>query len=213
MASVKDTIFSKSVLKAIQRPLNKAIIDGVKGSKTIKNEINKVLQQANRRIQNIENKGYASPAVSAVYAERGKKAGFTQFSIAGLNLNNENDYRRAKYEYARAMSFLANPTSTATGARQYIEYNRKMLGKDVSFEVANRVVKTVSDFEVSDSGYTNIYDYQKILENFRNDVMQVERNDKETTKEYEEQIENVIQGTIKALQQQASSYLDSFFKV
>ena len=67
------TIFSASVIKSINKPLNQEITNAVIGSKGLKTLVNRVLQQANRRIQNIENAGLASPAVKAVYSERGKK--------------------------------------------------------------------------------------------------------------------------------------------
>ena len=73
-------IFSSSVIKAINKPFNEIIRAAALGSPQLKREINKTLQQANRRIQNIQNAGLASPAVKAVIAERGKKD-YTYFHI------------------------------------------------------------------------------------------------------------------------------------
>ena len=72
------SIFSKSVLKTTGRELKKEITEAVKGTKALKKVVNMICQQANRRIQNVEKAGLASPAVKAVYAERGKK-GYTYF--------------------------------------------------------------------------------------------------------------------------------------
>ena len=74
------SIFSKSVIKAINKPFSEMIRAAALGSPELKREINKTLQQANRRIQNIQKAGLASPAVKAVIAEKGKKD-YTYFSI------------------------------------------------------------------------------------------------------------------------------------
>src|SRR5574344_2896296 len=131
------SIFSKSVIKAINKPFSELIRASALGSPELKREINRTLQQANRRIQNIQKAGLASPAVKAVYAERGKKDSFTYFSTRGLNPQNSTDWELIKYEYGRALSFLNNPTSTATGARQYIKYQADEL--NIPFESANKI--------------------------------------------------------------------------
>ena len=90
-----NNIFSPSVIKAINKILNENIVNAVLGSPDLKKEINKTLQQANRRIQNIENAGLASPAVKAVIAERGKKD-YTYFSVANLDASNPIDWEQMK---------------------------------------------------------------------------------------------------------------------
>ena len=132
--------------------------------------MNKVFQRANRRIQNIENAGLASSAVKAVIAERGKKD-FTYFSGRGLNPTNTTDWDLLRYEYGRALSFLNNPTSTATGARQYIRYQANRL--NIPFESANKIVDIATNPTIDEYGNVNIFSYGEILDDFKADVEQI----------------------------------------
>lgn len=204
-------IFSTSVIKSINKPLNQDITNAVIGSRGLKTLVNKVLQQANRRIQNIENAGLASPAVKAVYSERGKK-NYTYFSTSGLNPNNPNDWEVIKYEYGRAMSFLNNPTSTATGARQYIKYQATQLN-DIPFESANKIVDIATEPTIDNYGNVNIFSYGEILDTFKNDVMttenEMERNGERYAENLEQQLRNVISTISTSLN---GGFLDRFIK-
>lgn len=204
-------IFSVSVIKSINRPLNQDITNAVIGSKGLKTLVNRVLQQANRRIQNIEKAGLASPAVKAVYSERGKKY-YTYFSTSGLNPLNANDWEVIKYEYGRAMSFLNNPTSTATGARQYIKYQARELN-NIPFESANKIVDLATEPTIDNYGNVNIFSYGEILDTFKNDVMtiesQMERNGEIYAENLESQLRNVINTISTGLN---GGFLDRFIK-
>lgn len=204
-------IFSASVIKSINKPLNQDITNAVIGSRGLKTLVNKVLQQANRRIQNVENAGLASPAVKAVYSERGKKK-YTYFSTSGLNPLNPNDWEVIKYEYGRAMSFLNNPTSTATGARQYISYQASQLN-NIPFESANKIVDLATDPTIDNYGNVNIFSYGEILDTFKNDVMttenEMERNGKRYAENLEQQLQNVISTISTSLN---GGFLDRFIK-
>lgn len=204
-------IFSASVIKSINKPLNHEITNAVIGSKGLKTLVNRVLQQANRRIQNIEKACLASPAVKAVYSERGKK-NYTYFSTSGLNPLNANDWEVIKYEYGRAMSFLNNPTSTATGARQYIKYQARQLN-NIPFESANKIVDLATEPTIDNYGNVNIYSYGEILDTFKNDVMtiesQMERNGEIYAENLESQLRNVINTISTSLN---GGFLDRFIK-
>lgn len=204
-------IFSASVIKSINKPLNQDITNAVIGSRGLKTLVNKVLQQANRRIQNIENAGLASPAVKAVYSERGKKK-YTYFSTSGLNPLNPNDWEVIKYEYGRAMSFLNNPTSTATGARQYIKYQASQLN-NIPFESANKIVDIATEPTIDNYGNVNIFSYGEILDTFKNDVMttenEMERNGERYAENLEQQLQNVISTISTSLN---GGFLDRFIK-
>lgn len=202
-------IFSSSVIKAINKPFNEIIRTATLGSPQLKREINKTLQQANRRIQNIQNAGLASPAVKAVIAERGKKD-YTYFSIANLDLTNYIDWERAKYEYGRALSFLNNPTSTATGARQYISYQARELN-NIPFKSANKIVDLATNPTIDEYGNVNIFSYGSILERFKTDVAIVKDSMKESAKELAEELENKLQSEIDKLANSGENFLDRFF--
>lgn len=206
-----NNIFSASVIKSINKPLNQEITNAVIGSKGLKTLVNRVLQQANRRIQNIENAGLASPAVKAVYSERGKK-GYTYFTTAGLNPLNPTDWELIKYEYGRAMSFLNNPTSTATGARQYIKYQATQLN-NIPFESANKIVDLATEPTIDNYGNVNIFSYGEILDTFKNDVMNTQSEMIKNSKEYAENLENQLKNAINTISTSLNgAFLDRFIK-
>ncbi len=205
------TIFSDKVIKSSAEKGVMDISPLVRGDKSMKKEINKVFQQANRRIQNVRKAGLASPAVKAVLAERGDK-GYTFFSIAGLNPENASDFEKIRYEYGRAMSFLKNPTSSATGARQYIKYQQSQL-RNATFESANKLVDIATSPTIDEYGNVNIFSYGSILDQFKNDVSQTENDMNMTQAEYEQKLERRLQEIANDTFNNHSylSFLDRFF--
>ena len=160
-------IFSETVLT----PQDAIDLVGVKsGTPDIKQQMTKIFQKANRRIQNVRNAGLSSPAVQQLISERGER-GYTYFTGAGLDPRNPTEWELLKYEYGRAISFLNNPTSSATGARQYINYYKNELG--VSFDGANKIIGLATEPEISENGDINIFNYSSILDNIKSDIMQV----------------------------------------
>lgn len=206
---MSNTIYSVTVIKSTDRKFKEEIRKAILGSAVYKKEINKILQQANRRIQNIENAKLASPALKAVYAERGKKNSFTYFSVAGLNPQNPSDWELMKYEYGRAIAFLNNPTSTATGARQYIKYQANEL--NVPFEVANEIVDLATDPSIDEHGNVNIFSYQEILDQFKDDVFSTDRDMTENGKEYAKQLEDDLKDAINKTYHDVDNFLSRFF--
>lgn len=102
--------FRPTVYKSLKQKVKKEVLQAEKSNPTIRNEIRKTFQRANRRIQNIESKGLISPAVQALHKDNIK--GFTKFSM-------KQDFDSLKVEYAKAVQFLRQPTSTAMGTRDY----------------------------------------------------------------------------------------------
>lgn len=203
------SIFSKSVIKAINKSFSEMIRAAALGSPQLKKEINRTLQQANRRIQNIQKAGLASPAVKAVIAEKGKK-NYTYFSIANLDLTNHIDWEQAKYEYGRALSFLNNPTSTATGARQYIAYQARELN-NIPFMSANKIVDLATDPTIDEYGNVNIFSYGSLLERFKSDVSIVKDSMKKNTVELAQELESKLQAEIDRIANNGENFLDRFF--
>ena len=165
-----SNIFSKSVTSSLNNTELQLLLNFQEGTNELKKQMNKVFQRANRRIQNIQKAGLASPAVKAVIAERGKKD-YTYFSSKGLNPTNTTDWDLLRYEYGRALSFLNNPTSSATGARQYIRYQANRL--NIPFESANKIVDIATDPTIDEYGNVNIFSYGEILDDFKADVEQI----------------------------------------
>lgn len=203
-----SSIFSVSVIKSTDKQFKEEIKDAILGNADFKKEINRILQQANRRIQNIENANLASPAVKAVYAERGKKNSFTYFSTRGLNPQNTTDWELMKYEYGRALAFLNNPTSTATGARQYIKYQAKEL--NIPFESANKIVDLATNPNIDEYGNVNIFSYHEILDRFKGDVFSTGRDIEQNGKEYAKQLEDLLQDAINKIDNDADNLIDRF---
>lgn len=204
-------IFSESVLT----PQDALDLVGIeKGTPDLKKKMLKTFQKANRRIQNVKNAGLSSPAVQQLISERGER-GFTYFSGANLDPWNPVDWDQLKYEYGRAISFLNNPTSSARGARQYINYYKNELG--ISFEGANKIIGLATEPEISENGDINIFHYSSILENIKSDVMQEQKTDLDNVDSYGKELEEKI---IHALETEVhrvdghgidDSFLDRFF--
>ena len=190
-------IFSETVLT----PQDAIDLVGVKrGTSDIKKQMLKTFQKANRRIQNVKNAGLSSPAVQQLISERGDK-GYTFFSGANLNPRDPTDWEQLKYEYGRAISFLNNPTSSARGARQYINYYKNELG--ISFEGANKIVGLATQPEISENGELNIFNYSSILENIKSDVMQEQKSNLDSIDSYGNELEEKI---IYALESELNKY-------
>lgn len=207
-------IFSEMVLT----PQDAIDLVGVKiGTKNLKQQMMKTFQKANRRIQNVRKSGLSSPAVQQLISERGER-GYTYFSGARLDPNNPTDWEQLKYEYGRAIAFLNNPTSSATGARQYINYYKNELG--ISFEGANKIIGLATQPEISENGEINIFHYSSILDNIKSDVMREQTSNLDSVDSYGNELEEKI---IQSLENEIHKYnrgggfddnfLDRFFKV
>ena len=114
MASMK---FSKKVTKNFSKEkARKDILNAIEGNAEMRKEMRRVFQVANRRIQNIEQGGYYSPALASL-GKSGVK-GYSKFSVKGFG-NTGSDWKTLLKEYTKAINFLNSPTSTATGAKEF----------------------------------------------------------------------------------------------
>lgn len=202
-------IFSEKVLT----PQDAIDLVGVnKGTGEIKKQMLKTFQKANRRIQNVRKAGLSSPAVQQLISERGER-GYTYFSGAKLDPRNPTDWEQLKYEYGRAISFLNNPTSSATGARQYINYYKNELG--VSFEGANKIIGLATQPEISENGEINIFNYSNILENIKSDVMQEQKSNLDNIDSYGNELEakiiHALETEINSMSHNGDTFLERFF--
>lgn len=104
--------YSVKILNRLNKEkLRQDVIKAKESSPEYRAEIRRVFQMANRRIQNIESAGLMSPAVAAL--NKGDITGYSKFSMSGKT------WEELKLEYGKAVAFLRQPTSTATGVRQY----------------------------------------------------------------------------------------------
>lgn len=117
--------YNSSVARSLKTKLEKDIIKAAESSPALRQEIRRVFQMANRRIQNIEKSGVFSPAVAAL--GKGDVKGYSKFSVKGFG-NSGSSWQALKKEYAKAVSFLNQPTSTASGAKQFEAQVKKEMG-------------------------------------------------------------------------------------
>lgn len=122
MAKLNPIGFSKRTFSATSKiHFDKQILDAIESRGYLRREIARVFQQANRRIQNVERSGFVSPAVVAL--NKGDIKGFAKFSM-------KQDWNDLKIEYSKAVSFLQQPTSTASGTREYSNHLKKSYNLD-----------------------------------------------------------------------------------
>lgn len=122
MAKQNPIEFTKKTFALTSKvQLDKQILTAVESRGYLRQEIARVFQQANRRIQNVEKTGIVSPAIVAL--NKSNITGFTKFSM-------RQSWEDLKIEYSKAVSFLRQPTSTATGTREYAEHLKKAYDLD-----------------------------------------------------------------------------------
>lgn len=131
MAKLNPIGFSKRTFSSTSKIyVDKQIMNAIESRGYLRKEIARVFQQANRRIQNVETTGLVSPAVVAL--NKGDIKGFTKFSM-------KHDWDDLKIEYAKAVSFLQQPTSTASGTREYSNYLKR------SYDLNDKEFKLMQD--------------------------------------------------------------------
>ena len=205
--------FSNGVIKSIKQTVKTEILQSAETSPELKKEVARVFQMANRRIQNIESKGMLSPAVAAL--NKGDVKGFTKFSMA-------NDWETLKIEYAKAISFLRQPTSSASGTSQYNRHLQTVY--DLTPDEFNLMAQSLNNrlTSLSDSDFVERYlmrykDFTGELEQSATDISSqiesdaesIQRALEEEIEEKSEQIANEIEDTYDSMQKRM---IDSFKK-
>lgn len=183
--------------------VKKEILTAIESSKDFREEIRRTFQQANRRIQNVEKSGIVSPAVVAL--NKGDIKGFTKFSM-------RNDWETLKTEYAKAVSFLQQPTSTATGAKEYGKHLQKaynLTDKEFKLMQDNLIGKIAS---VSDERFLEQYlmqykDFTGELETAANDVSDMIESD---AKQLQDSLNVSVESASEQVADEINRILNSF---
>lgn len=131
--------------------------------KIIKKIINKSLQVANRRLQNIEKSGVVSTAYKSLVSELPKKTSnkFSKLSIGRLDLSDPTQRVKALDTYSKALSFLNNKTSTVKGSKQFI--NKLAKKNNLSFSDTSKMIDEVTDERVINGNLViNNWDSERI---------------------------------------------------
>jgi hypothetical protein len=168
--------------------LDKQILTAVESRGYLRKEIARVFQQANRRIQNVEKSGIISPAVVAL--NKGNITGFTKFSM-------RHSWEDLKIEYSKAVSFLRQPTSTATGTREYAEHLKKAYDlDDKSFALMqNKLMGKIAS--VSDERFLEQY-----LMQYKDFTGELEQESKDVSDQIEDdavKIENALDDALEQI--------------
>lgn len=168
--------------------LDKQILTAVESRGYLRKEIARVFQQANRRIQNVEKLGIVSPAVVAL--NKGNITGFTKFSM-------RHSWEDLKIEYSKAVSFLRQPTSTATGTKEYAEHLKKAYDlDDKSFALMqNKLMGKIAS--VSDERFLEQY-----LMQYKDFTGELEQESKDVSDQIEDdavKIENVLDDALEQI--------------
>ena len=185
--------------------IKKEIISAIESNPDLRKEIARVFQQANRRIQNVEKSGLVSPAVVAL--NKGDIKGFAKFSM-------KHDWNDLKIEYSKAVSFLQQPTSTATGTREYSNHLKK------SYNLNDKEFKLMQDklmgkiASVSDEKFLEQY-----LMQYKDFTGELEQESRDVSDQIEDEavkiadsLQNNIDNAGEMVESAVQKILDSFAK-
>ena len=196
--------FSSRTFRATKRAhIKKEIINAVESSPSLRKQISRVFQQANRRIQNIEKNGVVSPAVVAL--NKGDVKGYSKFSM-------RHSWNDLKIEYSKAIAFLKQPTSTATGTKEYAKHLKKtykLSDEEFSLMQSKLIGKIAS---VSDEKFLEQYLMQ--YKDFTGELEQESRDVSDQIESDAVKIANNLQNSIdnvgEVVEDTVQKILDSF---
>lgn len=198
--------YSVSVTGSIKNKLNKEILNAVESDKGLRKEIARIFQQANRRIQNVEKTGLYSPAVAALNKQGVK--GYSKFSMK--NFSSPSSWTALKEEYAKAVAFLNQPTSTATGTRQYNKALQQRYGlTDEEYRLLSDSFTGKLD-SLSESDYVERYLMR--YKDFSGDFEAAFKSSSSQMEEEAKQLENALQESIDTQSEEVATNLDAEIK-
>lgn len=181
-------IFSGRTFRQQKVILKREIMTATQINPTIRKEMARVFQMANRRIQNVEKSGLLSPAVVALNKQDITR--YTKFST-------KNDsWFDLKQEYAKAVTFLNQPTSTASGTREYARHIKK------AYDLTDDEYKAVMDKYLGKLNTLKERDYvERYLMRYKDFTGELEQ----TAKSAASQMESEAVQLIKALDNNVES--------
>lgn len=206
MANKNPIGFSKRTFSFTSKiHVKKEVISAIESSPTLRKEIARIFQQANRRIQNIEKSGIVSPAVVAL--NKGDVKGYSKFSM-------KHDWNDLKIEYSKAVAFLQQPTSSTTGTREYGEHLKKSYNlTDNEFSLMQEKlmgkIASVSDEKFLEQYLMQYKDFTGELEQESRDVSdQIESDAIKIADSLQEDINNVGEKVDESIQKILDSFKD-----
>lgn len=192
MAKIKYS--ARTYAATSKTKIKKEILSAIVSSPDFRKEISRVFQQANRRIQNIEKANLVSPAVTAL----GRGDGYTKFSM-------RHTWNDLKIEYSKAVAFLKQPTSTASGTREYNKHLKKTFDlSDKEFDVMakdiNDKLTSIDDEEFLERYLKQYKDFTGEFERAASDVSaQIESDAKSLRNSLDDQVDKAASDVSDAL--------------
>ena len=194
MGKIKIEYSDNTFRKTSKLQVKREILQAISSDPENRKEIARVFQMANRRIQNIENSGLLSPAVSAL--NKGDITRYSKFSM-------RQDWQTLKTEYSKAVSFLRQPTSTLTGLREYNTHLKSVYDlSDDEFELMskslNRKLSSISDTNFVERYLMRYKDFTGELEAESRDVSdQIESDAYKLQEALDNEIDEIAEDVIE----------------
>ena len=169
--------------------------------KAVKKAINRTLQIANRRAENIEISKIASPAYKSLVNELSeqKRYKFTKFSIARLNLMDDTQRIKAIDVYSRALAFINNKTSSVKGARAFI--NKIAVDNKIPFTIANNLVDIITEPQITNGNViVNNWDSERVsgmVSEYTENYDKTKKSQEKFFEEVQTKINNMLNSTNK----------------
>lgn len=200
--------FGKTTLRSVKQfKLNTKILENdIRGA--ARKEIQRVFHAANRRIENIEKSGvysFAYQTLKGGFDDRQNLAKFAKFSMAGMT------DAEIKIQYAQAVAFLQQPTSTASGAKAHEKYIKAQTGmNDWQFDAAKAALMQDGATAAQSNFVRKYFDkYKNLVDTFQNAVKDVADQMESDAQKIADSVENA-QMEIEKIDKTLKNVLDSF---
>ena len=204
--------YGGGILPALKQEVRPEVMRSAVSSPELRKEIARVFQMANRRIQNIESKGLLSPAVAAL--NKGDIKRYSKFSMSS-------DWETLKIEYAKAVSFLRQPTSTARGTRQYNRHIQQAFNLtseefDIMAKGIQNKIMSLSETDFVERYLMRYKDFTGELETAARDVSgQIESEAEQIHRVIEEEFEESVENAaleLESHEENTKRIIDTFKK-
>lgn len=195
MAKRNPISFSKKTFSFTSKiHVKSEILNALESDPALRKEIARTFQQANRRIQNVESSGIVSPAVVAL--NKGDVKGFAKFSM-------KHDWNDLKIEYAKAVAFLQQPTSSSTGTKEYAQHLKRTykLNDDEFSLMQNKLMGKIAS--VSDEKFLEQY-----LMQYKDFTGELEQESKDVSDQIESDAIKIADSLQDDLNEQAKAIED-----
>ena len=196
MKGVKIKFSAGTFKRTSKVKLRQDIINSTMSSPEFRKEIRRVFQMANRRIQNIEKGNLLSPAVEALHKD--DISSYSKFNMK------HDTWAEIKLEYGKAVSFLSQPTSTASGTREYNHHLMKAF--DLSQEEFDLMAAKLNAKMLSLQQSAFVEKYLMRYKDFTQDLEQ-------SARDVSQQIESDAHRISQALDKQVEDAADAFLEM